>query len=295
MCGLTSKLRYDILPKYVSKFDIACLSETKIVNIPTTEFPGFDIFSMKQKSKVHGLAILVKKGLFPYIKKIEKTKSKCILWIVLGLSPQKIFLIVGAVYIPCRSSIHNDKSDYDIVCEDIVSLYAKYDCQFVLLGDFNSRTGKLDDFLSQNLVRQRFEDLGLETERYNCDIKVDSNGRSLINMCNDLNFCMLNGRAGQDKKVGQFTCVKSVGQSTVDYAITSSSLFPFISDFWIDEYDCCLSDVHLPVCMKLEIKQEMEKIQVSDQKYENLQFKSTWKTEKNWITRLNFQQIKSLS
>ena len=90
---MTSKLRYDVLPAYVKDFDIACFSETKQKNIPTTEFPNFDIFSMKQKSKVHGLAMLIKTGLFPYIKKIEKTKSTCVLWVALGLSPRKLYLL----------------------------------------------------------------------------------------------------------------------------------------------------------------------------------------------------------
>ena len=44
--------------------------------------------------------------------------------------------------------------------------------------------------------------------------------------------------------------------------------------------------------MKLEIKQEMEKIQVSDQKYENLQFKSTWKTEKKLDYQAEFSTDK---
>ena len=43
-----------MLPDYVSKFDVACLSETKTENVPSIEFPNFDIFTMKQKSKAHG-------------------------------------------------------------------------------------------------------------------------------------------------------------------------------------------------------------------------------------------------
>lgn len=281
VCGITSKLRYDILPEFAANYNIVCFSETKLINIPSDEFPGFDIFTMKQKSKVHGLAILIKTGLFPFITKIKTTKSKCVLWIALGLSPQKIILVVGSIYIPCEGSIHNDPNDYPIICEDIVALYSKYDCPFVLLGDYNSRTGDLDDFLSQEINKQKFQDLGLETERYNCDKKVDSNGRSLIKMCNDLSLCILNGRFGSDRNVGQCTCVKSVGQSLIDYAIVSSSLFPSVSNFWIDEYDSCMSDVHLPVCFKINIEHQVKKSQqIFDQNFESLEFKSSWKNEK---------------
>ena len=280
-------MRYDILPAYVSQFDIACIGETKIVNIPTADFPGFDIFSMKQKSKVHGLAMLIRSGLFPYVKKIEKTKSKCILWVALGSSNRLIYLIVGAVYIPCVSSIHNDASDFDIISEDIVALYSEYNCAFLLLGDFNSRTGKLDDFISQNQVKLTFQSLGLETERYNCDKKVDTNGRNLINLCNDLHFCILNGRFGQDKGVGQYTCIKTRGQSLVDYAIVSSSLFPSVLDFYIDKFDSCMSDAHLPVCVTLEVKQEAKKVQdLPDLKYDTLDYRASWKNEK----KIDYQQ-----
>ena len=44
VCGLTSKLKYDVLPSYVSQFDVGCLSETKTENIPSIEFPLFDIY-----------------------------------------------------------------------------------------------------------------------------------------------------------------------------------------------------------------------------------------------------------
>ena len=47
--------------------------ETKLQRIPQTEFPDFDIFSMKQKTRLHGLSLLVKTGLFNYTKNIILT------------------------------------------------------------------------------------------------------------------------------------------------------------------------------------------------------------------------------
>ena len=61
-------MRYDILPAYTSQFDVGCLTETKTENIPSIEFPNFEIFSKKQKSKAHGIAVFVKSGLFPTIR-----------------------------------------------------------------------------------------------------------------------------------------------------------------------------------------------------------------------------------
>ena len=269
------------MPEYVSKFDIGCLCETKTENIPAIEFPNFDIFSLKQKSKAHGISIFVKKGLFPTIFKIENTKSKCILWVALGISLQNIQLIVGGVYIPGSSSKFSDVNDYDIISEDILFLNSKYGCPFVLLGDFNSRTGTLDDFQLQNDSKEILQNLGLEINRYNCDKKTDTNGRNLVSLCNDFNFGILNGRFGNDKKIGQFTCMKTIGQSSVDYIIVSTTLFPSVVDFIIDKYDSCMSDVHLPLCATIKIDNEFKKQnETVSQKYKTLEYKSTWKVEK---------------
>ena len=269
------------MPEYVSKFDIGCLCETKTENIPAIEFPNFDIFSLKQKSKAHGISIFVKKGLFPTIFKIENTKSKCILWVALGISLQNVQLIVGGVYIPGSSSKFSDVNDYDIISEDILFLNSKYGCPFVLLGDFNSRTGTLDDFQLQNDSKEILQNLGLEINRYNCDKKTDTNGRNLVSLCNDFNFGILNGRFGNDKKIGQFTCMKTIGQSSVDYIIVSTTLFPSVVDFIIDKYDSCMSDVHLPLCATIKIDNEFKKQnETVSQKYKTLEYKSTWKVEK---------------
>ena len=59
--GITSKFRYNVLTDYVKKYGLVLMSETKLQKIPQIEFPDFDIFSFKQKTKKHGLALLLKK------------------------------------------------------------------------------------------------------------------------------------------------------------------------------------------------------------------------------------------
>ena len=286
MCGFTSKLRYDILPAYISKFDIGCISETKTENIPNEKFPNFQIFSLKQKSKAHGLAVFVKNNLFSTVYKIENTKSKCVLWIALGSTSQKILLIVGGVYIPGPSSKFSNIHDYDIISEDIILLNQKYKCPFVLLGDFNSRTGNLDNLSQNNTIEKR----------HSLDQKIDTHGRNLIALCNDFNFGILNGRFGNDKNIGQFTCMKTVGSSVVDYIIVSTSLFPFILDFYVDSYDSCMSDVHLPLVATIKIESEL--IKTNDcvgPKYETLKFRSTWENEKKKDFKEAFSNEKILA
>ena len=49
-------------------------------------------------------------------------------------------------------------------------------------------------------------------------------------------------------------CHTPRGSSTIDYAILSMGLFPYIVDFYFDIYDKCLSDVHCPVCIVMSGK-----------------------------------------
>ena len=248
---------------------------------------------MKQKSKAHGLSVFVKKELFPTIYKIENTKSKCILWIALGSTSQKIHLIVGGVYIPGLSSKFSNIHDYDIISEDIILLNQKYRCPFVLLGDFNSRTGNLDDLSQNNIIAKG---LNIEQKRHSLDKKIDTHGRNLIALCNDFSFGILNGRFGNDKNVGQFTCMKTIGSSVVDYIIVSTSLFPFILDFYVDSYDSCMSDVHLPLVATIKIENEL--IKTNDYvgpKYETLKFRSTWENEKKKDFKEAFSNEKILA
>ena len=59
----------------------------------------------------------------------------------------------------------------------------------------------------------------------------------------------INGRFGEDKGIGSFTCYTSRGQSTVDYHVLSESLLPRIKNFVIDP-PSDLSD-HCPLATTL--------------------------------------------
>jgi len=69
---------------------------------------------------------------------------------------------------------------------------------------------------------------------------------------------IVNGRIGKDKLEGNYTCYTSRGKSTIDYAIASMSLFPHITNFFIDCMDKCMSDVHCPICLVLSSRNCIE-------------------------------------
>tara|TARA_B110000196_G_scaffold86649_1_gene75141 strand:- start:271 stop:3555 length:3285 start_codon:yes stop_codon:yes gene_type:complete len=236
---------------------------------------------------LHGISLLYENDLFPYVKKITNSKSKCVLWVVFGFSNTDFALIVGSVYIPGYNSKFSDSNDFDIISEDLISLTNKYMCPFVMLGDYNSRTGKLCDFynasenFSNTETKINTASLGIITDRFNCDKKVDTHGRKLIRMCRDFNLNIVNGRFGSDERLGQFTCIKPTGRSVVDYALVSNHLLPSISNFYVDVFDPCMSDVHVPICLDLKITQASNIKQKSQtgKQWEKIKFKSNWKPE----------------
>ena len=83
MGGISSKFRYSILSEYIKKFKIIVFSETKLQKIPQSEFPDYEIISLKQKTRLHGLSVLIECGFLKFTKKLNGT-SKCVLWSYLG-------------------------------------------------------------------------------------------------------------------------------------------------------------------------------------------------------------------
>ena len=67
--------------------------------------------------------------------------------------------------------------------------------------------------------------------RNNCDRQIKQNGRNLINLCRTFHMQIANGRFLGDLW-GNFTHHnKNKGESTVDLAIISDTLFEYIEDF----------------------------------------------------------------
>ena len=63
------------------------------------------------------------------------------------------------------------------------------------MGDFNARTGKLDDYVELD------EGVSEVPGRSNRDEKVNTNGRMLIDLCKTTDMSILNGRTGKDEGI----------------------------------------------------------------------------------------------
>ena len=222
---------------------------------------------------VHGISALVREEIYDKIVKLDSLFSNCVLWLRLDKDIIGFEFILGVVYIPCESSDFHNDSLFDDLYADIFELNSIYNLQLLLVGDFNSCTRYLNDFVSENCIadflspdsffpdntdndKYILESMGILTERFNKDNHINENGKKLIDLCHATNAYILNGRVGVDAGIGNFTCHRVNGESAVDYAIASAEVFPKVSEFFVDTFDKCLSDVHSPLCITLYEKND---------------------------------------
>ena len=173
-------------------------------------------------------------------------------------------------YIPGENSIYYDKDLFNSLSEDILLIKEQYDVPICIVGDLNSRTGTLDDFITiddhvarsidldiidSDMFSSKFnlDNKGFETNRFSKDNVISANGKQLIEMCRATDIKIVNGRFGNDYKTGNFTCHKQNGSSVIDYIIVSPILFEFIENFSVGQMDILFSDVHSPLTISLNV------------------------------------------
>ena len=103
----------------------------------------------------------------------------------------------------------------------------------MILGDFNARTNKLEDYITKNgknLIQDTSEN-SLQTKiRQNFDNQINNHGKQLINLCKSSDLRILNGRTKGDS-LGRATFHGSNGISVVDYIICDQELFQNVEHF----------------------------------------------------------------
>ena len=97
--------------------------------------------------------------------------------------------------------------------------------EIFICGDFNARTGGLQNFIQHDTVNDTFSDCPLPENVYEPDISDSRNqldetsnlqGQLLTDICKTFRLSILNGRFLGDS-LGYFTFFNSNGSSTVDY------------------------------------------------------------------------------
>ena len=164
----------------------------------------------------------------------------------------------GVSYFPCENSKYWDGDLFSELSDDIANMKVGGN-EIFIMGDFNARTDHLTDHVNLE------ESATNVPMRLNRDDKINTNGRSLTDLCKSTDLCILNGRLGNDAKLGDFTCYTYNGHSTVDYMIAESSMIYKIRNFTVLQFDPSLSDVHFAI--KCENYERMEQaVQQPDKK-----------------------------
>ena len=183
------------------------------------------------------------------------------IWIKLD---KKCFNIDSNVYV-CGLYLHPinspyaSKSPYEAIERDITDCYS--DGDILLVGDTNSRTAELCDFikpdkydelLNVNCSSVQYEEL---PERFNSDCVYNSMGKQLIEFCTNSNTYIVNGRTKGDIP-GKMTCIQHAGCSTVDYAIASFKLKECIKYFNVSAFNEFSDHALIKICIDITVLEE---------------------------------------
>lgn len=160
-------------------------------------------------------------------------------------------LYVAIVYIPPKGSTFESQSDappaYDILRQDVTEIAASSGLAIVA-GDFNARTASapgvchedFTDVLDSSLQPDPQACMQLPS-RQSADEHLCTYGKVLLELCEDSDLRILNGRMTGSTS-GHLTCRPAKGGgSVVDYFLASPSLMPTISSFTVHEL-CAESD-----------------------------------------------------
>ena len=130
---------------------------------------------------------------------------------------------------PTNSVYYTDDTWVDLE-SDILDLTTK-ETPYCIIGDMNGRTGVRSDFAIVDKFNIAPPRTCLETPRRNCDKQLNKIGEKLLQICKSYDMQIANGRTRGDF-IGNFTHHnKHKGQSAVDLALISDTLFPHIDDF----------------------------------------------------------------
>ena len=230
--GLLSKLGEAEFIQYVSSFDIICFTETFLAYQSALDcFPDFVQFSRpavklsNQGRRSGGVLILVRRALENFVEVIDLTPDNIVVlkFDKTVFSSDKHVILCGAYVCPPDSPYYKQThgavtSSMSVIEQCLLDCAEKIEQSlFLLCGDFNARTGNLNNSL-QDCEEDTYEFIqsDLRGYRQSQDKIVNAFGRLLLEMCATCDLTILNGACPGDE-LGNFTYVCSTGSSTIDY------------------------------------------------------------------------------
>ena len=108
----------------------------------------------------------------------------------------------------------------------------------ILLGDFNSRTGKYSVTVSQDgnniITNDQSESAFHPAERNSFDNVLNTHGKKLLEICKTFDLRIVNGRVNGDT-LGRPTFHGTNGTSVIDYFICDHHTFLDVANFVVEK------------------------------------------------------------
>ena len=254
---LYNKLHDQDFINHVKNFLIFGLIETHHTSddIDKLQIFGYKCFQSCRKKlkfgrKHGGLAIYVHNSILPGVCKLPLAGSETII-----LKLKKDFfsfsndIMLSFSYCAPAGSSFLSRTQFDPFADlEIKLANAAQEGDLVCFGDFNARTGTDLDYLNNEdntgipVPEDTYvTDTVATYPRGNLDVMTNQYGDQLISLCRSLPLRICNGRKLGDI-MGDFTCYKWNGQSTVDYCLASPNIYSKIITFQVHNLIPHLSD-----------------------------------------------------
>ncbi len=128
----------------------------------------------------------------------------------------------------------------------------------MIFGDFNARTASEQDYIENDSPKclplfDSYKNDDTVRVRNSNDVVLDTRGKELFELCISNELRIVNGRCIGDI-FGNFTCFNPLGQSTVDFLLTSESIFAQILYFKVSNFIPFLSDCHCKISWEILAK-----------------------------------------
>lgn len=260
--GFDKKSKLVEFVNIVNMFDVCVISESKLHKFDSINIKGYSSFRSdrvkgKPTSRCNsgGIVVLFKNEIIKGITKLTSNNPD-IIWIKLSkkfFGLQNDWLVCTTYIVPSNSpyyKINKDKNVMDVLQEEI----EKYSTEgeVIIIGDLNSRTGQIqehthtliecDTSVINTCSYNDSSDIGI---RSNKDNVINQNGRKLINIVNENDLIIVNGRTPGDFR-GEHTHIDAKGNlSVLDLCIVTNNLYKNISYFNVLDFEW-FSD-HAPV------------------------------------------------
>ena len=252
-----------------SKHDIVICQETHLTREEAKEIylpdfsPGVHYCRQKRAKAPKasgGVSVFIKEHIRKFVKFLPQSNSD-IVWMMIHKGNNYVAIpdtYIGCVYIPPESSSYgkdHTKTIWDQLEKDTEHFSTRGNV--ILCGDFNARTGNLEDFIKMDGDNNVYDIPSCYItdkvhKRHSSDKVIQKFGRKLTQMCIDNNMYILNGRTLGDLQ-GNPTCLSPQGKSVVDYFVCSQNFMQMILKFHVGSLtmfsDHCPIElyIHLPI------------------------------------------------